>query len=244
MTGERPSPIQVVLFDDSRLQNGWLSSDLRKAGILVVGIAETVREMRDLVAEVPINVAVLDVRVGSSEEDWTGLRMALWLRTYRPDIGVLMFTNIDSEYCALRLLNSNPHGVGYLVKDRINDTREIVRAIIRIHEGLNVLDDGIRAALLPLRGRDGLDEHFTPAEMRTLELMVEGHKNKAIAEILGLETRTIDMRIIVIFRKLGIPDLPALDKRNRRIHAVVHYIKNLEKYRRIREIPPIDWPPP
>ncbi|MGH3769907.1 MAG: hypothetical protein ACRDRW_00660 [Pseudonocardiaceae bacterium] len=43
---------------------------------------------------------------------------------------------------------------------------------------------------------------------------------KAIAEILGLETRTIDMRITVIFRKLGIPDLPALDKRNRRIHEI------------------------
>jgi len=88
----------VALFDDFRLQNGWLSGDLGKAGIFVVGVAETVRGMRKLVAAVPFSVAVLDVRVGSSEEDWTGLRIALWLRTHRPDIGVLMFTNIDSEY--------------------------------------------------------------------------------------------------------------------------------------------------
>ena len=155
-----------------------------------------------------------------------------------------MFTNIDSEYCALRLLDVNPHGVGYLVKDRVHDTRELVRAVTRIHEGLNVLDDGIRAALLPLRGRDRPGEDLTPVEMKTLRLLVEGYTNEAIAEIFDVKLATINTRCTAIFRKLGIPHLDAPDKRNRRVTAVIHYIKNLEKYRRIREIPPIGWPPP
>lgn len=243
MTGDK-DPLRVVLFDDSPRHNRSLSSDLSEAGIAVVGVAETVQEMRELITTVPFDVAMLDIRVGSSEDDWTGLRMGLWLRIHRPDVGVLMFTNIDSEFCALRLLDVNPHGVGYLVKDRVHDTREIARAIALINEGLNVLDNGIRAALLPVRGRDRLGEDLTPTEMETLRLLAEGYTTDAIAEISNVKPVTINTRCSAIFRKLGIPHLDAPDKRNRRVTAVVHYIKNLEKYRRIREIAPVDWPSP
>lgn len=243
MTGER-DPDRVVLFDDSPNHNRWLSGDLVQAGIAVVGIAETAAEMRELVTTVRFDVAILDVHVGSGEDDLTGLRMGLWLKAQLPDIGVLMLTNFDSELCALRLLDGNTIGVGYLIKDRVPHTREIVRAIALVKEGRNVLDAKIKAALLPLRGRNRLGEDLTATETETLRLVVEWHTNKAIADIFGLSDKTIAMRCTAIFDKLGFADSEEPGKRNRRVAAVVHYIKNLEKYRRIWETPPIDWPAP
>ncbi|MGH4007786.1 MAG: response regulator transcription factor [Pseudonocardiaceae bacterium] len=107
-----------------------------------------------------------------------------------------------------------------------------------------MLDAKIKAALLPLRGRNRLGEDLTAIETETLRLMVEGHTNKTIADIFGLSEKTIAMRCTAIFDKLGFADPEGSGKRNRRVAAVVHYIKNLEKYRRIWETPPIGWPPP
>ncbi|MGQ0717393.1 MAG: response regulator transcription factor [Pseudonocardiales bacterium] len=208
MTGEKGRD-RVVLFDDSPNHNRWLSGDLVQAGIAVVGIAETAAEMRELVTTVRFDVAILDVHVGSGE-DLTGLRMGLWLKAQLPDIGVLMLTNFDSELCALRLLDGNTTGVGYLIKDRVPHTREIVRAIALIKEGRNVLDAKIKAALLPLRGRNRLGEDLTAIETETLRLVVEGHTNKAIADIFDLSDKTIAMRCTTIFDKLGFADRKGL----------------------------------
>lgn len=244
MTGQT-APVRVVLFDDTPRHNRWFAKELTEAGITVVGAAETPQEIHGLIKNTPFDVAILDVHVGASREDLTGLSIGLWLRKHRPDVGVLMFTSFDSEFAALRLLSVDPpHGVGYLVKNRVHHTRDIVHAIAAVKDRRNVFDHQIEAALLPQRGQNHPGEALTPIEIRTLRHMVEGHTNEAIAAIFGVSVKAIDTRCTAIFRKLGIADLNAPDKINRRVTAVVHYIKNLEKFRYVWDIPPIDWPPP
>jgi DNA-binding NarL/FixJ family response regulator len=103
-----------------------------------------------------------------------------------------------------------------------------------------VLDEGIRSAMLDVP-RDSEPGGLTPTEFWTLAMLAEGYTSAAIAERAGLAVPTINGRITEIFQKLGIEDS---DGTNKRVSAIVHYVRNLEKYRRIREIPPIDWPPP
>ncbi|MGH3809546.1 MAG: LuxR C-terminal-related transcriptional regulator [Pseudonocardiaceae bacterium] len=57
-----------------------------------------------------------------------------------------------------------------------------------------MLDARIKAALLPLRGRNRCGEDLTAIETETLRLVVEGHTNKAIADIFGLSEKTTARR--------------------------------------------------
>ncbi|MGH3700367.1 MAG: helix-turn-helix transcriptional regulator, partial [Pseudonocardiaceae bacterium] len=61
-------------------------------------------------------------------------------------------------------------------------------------KGRDVLDARIKAALLPLRGRNRCGEDLTAIETETLRLVVEGHTNKAIADIFGLSEKTTARR--------------------------------------------------
>jgi DNA-binding CsgD family transcriptional regulator len=45
---------------------------------------------------------------------------------------------------------------------------------------------------------------FTPAELRVLEHMAQGHANSAIAECLVLSRRTVENQVRTIFTKLGL----------------------------------------
>jgi DNA-binding NarL/FixJ family response regulator len=71
------------------------------------------------------------------------------------------------------------------------------------------------------RAPSALDE-LTRREHEVLGLMAEGRSNHAIAEALGLETKTVEGHVRTIFSKLGLePD--AAD--HRRVMAVLTYLK-------------------
>jgi DNA-binding CsgD family transcriptional regulator len=63
-------------------------------------------------------------------------------------------------------------------------------------------------------------EQLTPRENDVLDLMAQGLSNAAIAERLHLSVKTVEPAISSIFRKLGLPDDPAS---NRRVLAVAEY---------------------
>jgi DNA-binding NarL/FixJ family response regulator len=149
----RSEPSRVLIFEDAPRQTAQLMDELSRAGITVVGAATTIDEMHTLVTTVPFHVAILDSLAGETAEP-LGLRIGLWLRKYRPDVGVLIFTSDDSEYNALRLLQAGAHGAGYLVKNRGLRTEDLVHAISTVRHRRNVLDARIRAALLPLQDSD------------------------------------------------------------------------------------------
>lgn len=239
--GAESALVRVVLFEDAPTQRAWLARDLSEAGLAVVDTAADETQMRRLLADPGrFDVAVLDISIGSSEDELTGFRIALWLRRHLPTIGVVMFTARDSESFALRLWQEHPDGLGYLVKHRTHDSVQVADAVRRVHAGLNAIDEVIQTAMLDVPSGSAPNA-LTPTELWTLRMMAEGNTSPAIAELAGLATVTINNRISAIFAKLGIEET---SNTNKRVEAVVHYIRNLEKYRRIREIPPINWPPP
>jgi DNA-binding CsgD family transcriptional regulator len=69
------------------------------------------------------------------------------------------------------------------------------------------------------RAAGRLDE-LSPRENDVLDLMAQGLSNTAIADRLHLSIKTVEPAITSIFRKLGLDEDPAS---NRRVLAVVHY---------------------
>ncbi|MCA1705684.1 MAG: response regulator transcription factor [Actinobacteria bacterium] len=236
-------PSRVLLFDDLPRHNNSFAHELSEAGIEVVGAASTPADMHELVRSVAFDVAVLDVLVGPSE-GLVGLSIGLWLREHLPRVGVLMFTSYDSPFPALRLMSVNPIGVGYLLKNRVHHTSEIVSAISALRQRQNVLDSRIKKKLVPLQGREYPGERLTGAELDTLRLIVDGKTNEQIAHTLNVSPKTIEARCSLIFRKLGISEVEASAQPNLRVATVILWVNSLEKFSQARDVAPIDWPPP
>lgn len=94
--------------------------------------------------------------------------------------------------------------------------------------------DGLSAELADLRERvrtrsavlPGLLARLSPREMTVLESMAEGMANPVIAKSMHLSVSSVEKHATSIFRKLEIPEGPAV---HRRVAAVVAYRDALER---------------
>jgi DNA-binding NarL/FixJ family response regulator len=167
------------------------------------------------------DAAVVDIRMPPSFTD-EGLRAAIEARRRHPDLGVLVFSQYVETRYATQLLAGNAAGIGYLLKDRVAETSEFVAALQRVADGGTALDPEVVTHLLAGRRRRTLDAALTPREGEVLALMAEGHSNAAIAGRLVVGEGAVEKHVANIFAKL---DLPASADSNRRVLAVLRYLK-------------------
>jgi DNA-binding NarL/FixJ family response regulator len=66
-------------------------------------------------------------------------------------------------------------------------------------------------------------EQLTPRELEVLALIAEGRTDRGIAKVLYVTPKTVEAHVRSIFRKL---DLPANPTENRRVHAVLSYMRS------------------
>jgi DNA-binding NarL/FixJ family response regulator len=213
--------LRLAVAEDSLLVREGLRSLLRGAGFELVGEAETAGELLDVVAREQPDAVLVDIRLPPTFTD-EGLRAAAEIRARFDDVGLLVLSQyVEAEY-ALRLLDGDEQGVGYLLKDRILDVNQLTDAIARVVAGGVVVDPQLVASLLERRRRaDPLDE-LTPREREVLALMAEGLTDRGIAERLYVTPKTVETHIRHVFEKLEIPE-SALD--NKRVHAVLAYLR-------------------
>src|SRR6185436_6853927 len=113
-----------------------------------------------------------------------------------------------------RLLDGSVERCGYLLKDRVANAGELVAALERIAAGQVVVDRELVAS----RPLDDLTER----EREVLGLMAEGLTDRGIAERLWVTPKTVETHVRHILRKL---DLPEGTAHNRRVHAVLAYLR-------------------
>ncbi|HET9615346.1 MAG TPA: response regulator transcription factor, partial [Candidatus Limnocylindrales bacterium] len=152
-----------------------------------------------------------------------GLDAAIAIRERHPSTAILLLSAHVETRHAIRLLQADPAGVGYLLKDRVLREADLVDAIRRVASGGSVIDPEVVGRLLGrARPRGPLDE-LTGREREVLALMAEGRSNQAIAERLVVEPKTIEGHIRTIFSKLGLEPEPA---DHRRVLAVLLYLRS------------------
>jgi DNA-binding NarL/FixJ family response regulator len=214
------APVRVVLAEDSVLLREGVASLLADAGFEIVGQAGTAEQLLLKVRSYKPDVAIVDIRMPPTHTD-EGLRAAQVIREQHPGVGVLVLSQYVESGYALELLRTSAEGVGYLLKDRISDTREFADAVRRVARGGSVLDPEVVSRLVGRRrGEDPLSE-LTPREREVLELIAEGRSNQGIAERLVVTERAVEKHVTSIFGKLGLPAAPA---DHRRVLAVLAYL--------------------
>ena len=185
--GRRPdrdrggAAMRVVIAEDSVLLREGLTRLLAEAGHDVAAAAGEAEEFLRAVGAYEPDVVVVDVRMPPTFTD-EGLRAALVVRQRWPGVGVLVLSQYVEERYATELLSDRPHGVGYLLKDRVADLAEFLDALDRVAAGGSALDPEVVAQLLA-RSRHPLAD-LTAREREVLALMAEGRSNAAIAAAL------------------------------------------------------------
>ncbi len=214
--------MRVVIAEDAVLLREGLIRLLDDRGHQVCAAVGDGDALIAAVARHHPDVAVVDIRMPPTHTD-EGLRAALDLRRDHPRTGVVVFSQyIETRYAA-QLLEGNPAGVGYLLKDRVADVAEFVDALTRVAAGGTALDpEVVRQLLGASRRADGLAA-LSPRERAVLALMAEGRSNAAIAAHLTVSGGAVEKHVASIFMKLG---LPPSESDNRRVLAVLRYLRS------------------
>jgi DNA-binding NarL/FixJ family response regulator len=208
----------VIILEDNPILAEGLSLLLNNSGFEVAAVATDADEFAKAIAEHPVDIAVVDVRLPPTFTD-EGLRAAIEARRVRPGLPVLVFSQYVEEVYAAELLAAGSEGVGYLLKDRVSRVDEFLEAVRRVAAGGTVLDPEVVSQLMVKRSSP-LDR-LTPREREVLALMAEGLGNTAIGEKLVISDGAVHKHVGNVFLKL---DLPPTDSGHRRVLAVLAYL--------------------
>ena len=126
------------------------------------------------------------------------------MRAEQPDLAVLLLSQDVETRVALTLMEEQPRGFGYLLKDRVLAIDEFLDAVERVGRGGSAIDPEVVLRLMDRR--DGVNRlaELTPRERELLGLIAEGHSNASIGKRLFLSQKTIDTHIHSILGKLGL----------------------------------------
>ncbi|MEO3889842.1 response regulator transcription factor [Nonomuraea sp. B5E05] len=213
--------MRVVIAEDLALLRDGLVRLLSASGFEVVEAVGNGPMLLSALTRHRPDVAVVDVRLPPTLTD-EGLRVALEARRRRPGLPVLILSQYVEQLYARELLSDQAGAVGYLLKDRIGDVEQFVEAVRRVAAGGTAMDSEVIGQLLTRRKRDEPLGRLTPREREVLALMAEGLSNAAIAALLLVTDKAIAKHTNNIFAKLG---LPPSDDHNRRVMAVLAYLK-------------------
>lgn len=213
--------MRVVLADDSGIFREGLRLLLEAAGVDVVGAVGTVPALVEAVGRTQPDVAVVDVRMPPTFTD-EGLRAVVALRHEHAELGLLVLSTSVDDVSAVRLLDAVPAGVGYLLKDRVDDITSLTDSLNRVARGGVALDGQVVRAVLSGRSAVAPLERLTTREREVLALLAEGRSNAGIAERLVLSPKTVETHVAAIFRAF---DLEADTAENRRVRAALAYLQ-------------------
>lgn len=213
---------RVVVADDSVLVREGVARLLEDAGFDVVGRSATAADLLLKVRSYDPDIALVDIRMPPTHTD-EGLQAAREIRAKHPRTAVLVLSQYAEPGYALELLQQNAEGIGYLLKDRINDLPEFTAAVRRVATGGSALDSSVVSLLVGRRRRDDPLADLTPREREVLQLMAEGLSNVAIAERIVVTARAVEKHVTSIFQKLC---LPAAGDTHRRVLAVLTYLRS------------------
>jgi len=161
-------------------------------GLEVVGTASSVDEAVELIRREPIDVVLLDIRLGTD----SGLRLL------QEDLGgpdgdaptgpaVVVLSAYDYPQYAEAAIRLG--AAGYVIKTA--PLPELLAAIERAAAG---------GMAFNVRPRAGTSGHLTPRELDVVRFVVEGRSNDEVGAALGIGTKTVETHLRRLFERFDV----------------------------------------
>ena len=217
-------PLRVVFAEDNYLVREGTSALLGSTSD--VELVAAVSDLDSLLAAVDEHrpdAVLTDIRMPPTNTT-EGIEAARRIRAEHPDIGVVVLSQYAEEDYAYELLRDGAAGLGYLLKERVADVDELVRALHEVARGGSVLDPKVVEGLVSRRERVARSPlgQLTEREQEVLTHMAQGQNNAAIAKDLFLTERAVEKHINSLFHKLGLTEETDV---HRRVMAVLSFLR-------------------
>ena len=170
----------------------------------LVAVAATAQDAMVAFRQQRPDVTLMDVRLaGTNGID----ALAAILREF-PEARVIVLTTVEGDAEIKRALRAG--AVGYVLKTAPPD--DLLDAIRTVHGGRRAIPADVAARL----AAHFTDEDLTRRELDVLGLIRDGHRNKQVADKLGIAETTVNFHVRNLVEKLGAHD---------RAHAVALAIR-------------------
>lgn len=215
--------LRVVLAEDNYLVREGTRRLLEDSGeVRVLAAVSDGVELADAVRRLQPDAVLTDIRMPPSHH-MEGIEAAHAIRSAHPQIGVAVLSQHTDATYALALLGNGTAGLAYLVKDRLGDVEDLIRALREVARGGSVVDPLVVEALVKRRARTASSPlaTLTPRELDVLREMAQGKTNAGIERAVHLSASTVEKHVNSIFAKLGLADEPV----HRRVTAVLTFLR-------------------
>jgi DNA-binding NarL/FixJ family response regulator len=216
--------LRVVFADDNYLVRAGVAALLAEAdGIDLVATAMDAPSLLTTVSEQSPDVVLTDIRMPPTHTN-EGIEAAKRIRVEHPGTGVVVLSQYVEEDYAFELLTDGVAGMGYLLKERVSDLDELVRAVQEVARGGSVLDPLVVEALLARKTRESSSAllGLTEREHEVLQELATGRSNSATAKTLFMSERAVEKHVGAVFQKLGLAHESDV---NRRVMAVLAFLE-------------------
>jgi DNA-binding NarL/FixJ family response regulator len=216
--------LSVVFADDNYLVRAGICALLTEAeGIELVDTVTDPASLFRAVAEHQPDAVLTDIRMPPSYTT-EGIDAAKRIRAEYPQTGVVVLSQYVEEEYAFELLSDGVAGLGYLLKERVSQLDELVRALYDVSNGGSALDPRVVEGLLARKSRESRSPllGLTERELEVLQSMATGRTNSATAKALYMSERAVEKHVGSVFKKLGLVDE---SETNRRVMAVLAFLE-------------------
>ena len=207
--------IRVALAEDSLIVREGLQQLLAtEPDIDLVASCGDLDSLLEAVEAHAPDVVLTDIRMPPNQTD-EGIRAAISLRETHPQTGVVVLSQYGHPSYALELIENGSDRRAYLLKQRVHERAELVRAITSVAEGGSVIDPKIVEELVNAKAHAESSPlaELTRRETEVLAEIAQGKSNTAIAESLVLTKRAVEKHINSIFLKLNLSEAEDVSKR-------------------------------
>lgn len=218
--------IRVIIADDHYLVREGTRQILEASGdVAVLATVEDGLQLRDAVDRMNPDAVLVDIRMPPTHQ-MEGIEASHDIRAKHPDVGVVVLSQHANSLYAFELFKDGTAGLAYLLKDRVGDLDELLRALREVVAGGSVIDPLVVEGLLNRQRNtaDRLLDTLTDREQEVLGVMAAGRSNAAIGETLFISNSAVEKHINSIFAKLGLS--PGESETHRRVAAVLAFLRN------------------
>ncbi len=216
--------LRIVFADDNYLVREGVAALLSES--VEIELLETVADAQALHRAVALNrpdAVLTDVRMPPTFTT-EGIEAAKRIRSEFPGTGVVVLSQDVAPEDAMDLLADGVAGYGYLLKERVTELDELVRALQEVARGGSALDPKVVESLLAQKTpkTSSALASLTERELEVLQEIATGRNNAATAKALYMSERAVEKHVGSVFAKLGLVNEGEV---NRRVMAVLAFLR-------------------
>ncbi|MBI5786139.1 MAG: response regulator transcription factor [Rhodocyclales bacterium] len=193
--------LKLLVIEDHALVREGLLQALKSLDteVVTLGAADAEAGLEVLAANEDVDLVLLDLMLPGT----SGMALLGVLRKRFPAMPVVVISALDDADTVARAMRQGASG--FVPKS--SSTATMVQALRDVLAGEVWLPPRLRdpSARGSGRGRDVAERYgLTPAQMRVLELLIQGKTNRQIAELLEVTEGTVKIHVSAIFKAMNV----------------------------------------